>query len=315
MNSYTDIDGVPVAGDRSLLTGLLRDEYGFTGTVVSDYFAVPFLETLHHVAADLGAAARIALVAGIDVELPTVHAYGDALVGKLESGEVDMALLERSVRRVLVQKCELGLLDPDWSPEPPIMRTGAGILDEPRHRALARRLAERSIVLLSNDGCLPLRPGQKVAVVGPLSAQPSAMLGCYSFPMHVGARHPGLPVGVSVPTLVEALRDDPAGYAIAHAQGCTVLGGGPGLVADAARAAADSDVCVAVLGDQAGLFGAGTSGEGCDAADLRLPGAKRSCWMPYWQRVRPLSLSCWSGGPMTSRAKPTALPRRYTPRS
>ena len=96
MNSYTDIDGVPVAGDRSLLTGLLRDEYGFTGTVVSDYFAVPFLETLHHVAADLGAAARIALVAGIDVELPTVHAYGDALVGQLESGEVDMALLERS---------------------------------------------------------------------------------------------------------------------------------------------------------------------------------------------------------------------------
>jgi beta-xylosidase len=76
MHSYTEIDGVPAASDEALLTDLLRDTWGFTGTVVSDYFGVGFLQTAHGVAADEADAARLALTAGVDVELPTVHAYG-----------------------------------------------------------------------------------------------------------------------------------------------------------------------------------------------------------------------------------------------
>ena len=91
MNSYTDIDGVPVAADKTLLTGLLRDSWGFTGTVVSDYYAIGFLESLHHVAPNLGGAAALALEAGVDVELPNVNAYGDVLVNLVESGEVERA--------------------------------------------------------------------------------------------------------------------------------------------------------------------------------------------------------------------------------
>jgi beta-xylosidase len=272
MNSYTDIDGLPVAADKALLTGLLRDSYGFSGTVVSDYFAVPFLQTLHGVAPDLGTAAGVALAAGIDVELPNVLAYGDELLGLLGSGAVDPALVDRAVRRVLSQKCELGLLDPDWSPEPPLLQLPPGPLDEPPHRGTARKLAEHAIVLVANDGVLPLRTGLRVAVVGPLASEPGAMLGCYSFPMHVGARYPELPLGVDVPTVLEALRQDPAGYSISFAQGCPVLGGQPDDISAAARVAGAADVCIAVLGDRAGLFGRGTSGEGCDAADLRLPG-------------------------------------------
>ena len=98
------------------------------------------------------------------------------------------------------------------------------------------------------------------------------MLGCYSFPVHVGAHHPDIRMGIEVPTLLDALRSDPAGYAISYAQGCRVLGGDDAGIAAAAAAARDAEVCVAVLGDRSGLFGAGTSGEGCDAADLRLPG-------------------------------------------
>ena len=90
MSSYTDIDGVPVSADRALLTDLLRDDYGFAGTVVSDYFAVSFLQTLHHVAIDLGAAAGMALAAGIDVELPSVNAYGEDPVRALELGDVGL---------------------------------------------------------------------------------------------------------------------------------------------------------------------------------------------------------------------------------
>jgi beta-xylosidase len=269
MNSYTDLDGVPVAADATLLTGLLRDGYGFTGTVVSDYFSVGFLHTLHGVAGSRTSAAHLALQAGIDVELPMVDCYGEPLLAGIESGVIDMALLDRAAARVLSQKCELGLLDPDWAAEP----DADGIdLDDTQSRALAGELARRSIVLLRNEGVLPLGAGQRVAVVGPRADDPGAMLGCYSFPRHVGVHYPDIALGIEIPTVLGALHADPAGYQISYALGCPVLGGTDAGIAAAARTAAEADVCVAVLGDQAGLFGAGTSGEGCDAASLRLPG-------------------------------------------
>ncbi len=271
MNSYTDNDGVPVAADESILTGLLRRDLGFDGTVVADYFAVSFLESLHKVAESPGRAAALALSAGIDVELPTVNCYGSPLLAAVEAGEVDVALVDRAVERVLRQKCELGLLDQDWDPTPPALTDDGIDLDSDDSRALARELAERSIVLLANDGALPLAPGARVALVGPQAAEASAMMGCYSFPMHVGARHPDVPMGIDVPTLLDALRRDGT-VELAYAQGCPVLDGDDDGIAEAVAAAQDADVCVVALGDLAGLFGRGTSGEGCDVADLRLPG-------------------------------------------
>jgi beta-xylosidase len=264
MNSYTDLDGVPVAADAALLTDLLRDGYGFTGTVVSDYFSVGFLHTLHGVAGTRTSAAHLALQAGIDVELPMVDCYGEPLLAGLESGVIDLALLDRAVARVLSQKCELGLLDPDWPAEPDASCTDID-LDDAQSRALAAQLARRSIVLLRNEGALPL-------AAGPRADDPGAMLGCYSFPRHVGVHYPDIALGIEIRTVLGALRADPAGYTISYALGCPVLGGTDADIAAAARTAAAADVCVAVLGDQAGLFGVGTSGEGCDAADLRLPG-------------------------------------------
>ena len=272
MNSYTDIDGVPVAADKGLLTGVLREECAFEGTVVSDYFAVAFLHTLHHVAGDIGQAAAIALEAGIDVELPSVNAFGEPLMGLLEQGGVSPELVERSTRNVLMQKCRLGLLDPDWSPEPTALGSGTRQLDEPECRRLARELAGRSVVLLANNGVLPLKKGSRLSVVGPLAAEPRAMLGCYSFPMHVGAHFPGFPLGIEIRSVIESLAEDVSGYDVSFSEGCAVVGGSTGGIGEAARTAAASDVCIAVLGDRAGLFGRGTSGEGCDATDLRLPG-------------------------------------------
>ncbi|GGL20332.1 beta-glucosidase [Sphaerisporangium melleum] len=273
MNSYADIDGMPVAADRELLTGLLRDTYGFTGTVVADYFSVAFLQTLHNVAGSSADAARLALTAGIDVELPTVNCFGPPLVEAVERGEVDVALVDRALRRVLLQKCRLGLLDEDWTPEPPVLEeSGEIVLDDAPVRALAGELARRSVVLLRNTGTLPLAPGLRLAVVGPRAHTSHAMMGCYSFPLHVGVHHPEVGVGIEVPTLLDALRGDPAGYDLRYEEGVPVLGGDDAGIAAAVAAAAEADVCVAVLGDEAGLFGRGTSGEGCDATDLRLPG-------------------------------------------
>ncbi|MFD3355906.1 glycoside hydrolase family 3 N-terminal domain-containing protein [Streptomyces fradiae] len=241
MNSYTDVDGVPSAADERLLTELLRDELGFGGVVVADYYAVSFLETRHGVAGSRGAAGALALAAGIDVELPTARCYGEPLTALVRSGAVPEALVDRAAERVLLQKAELGLLDPDWEPVKPEPVD----LDPPENRALARLLAERSTVLLANDGILPLRPC-RVAVGGPYADDPQSFLGCYSFPNH--AAPPGDP-GLEIPTLGEAL----------EAAGFTVTDDDP-------------DVHVLVLGDRAGLFGRGTSGEGCDAETLDLPG-------------------------------------------
>ncbi|MFE0032692.1 beta-xylosidase/alpha-l-arabinosidase [[Kitasatospora] papulosa] len=280
MHSYAEIDGVPVAADPALLTGLLRDTWGFTGTVVADYFGVGFLETLHRVAENRGDAARLALTAGVDVELPTVRSYGDELVAAVRAGLVAEELVDRALRRVLLQKCELGLLDPDRETLPaaldgvdPERARGTVDLDPPRNRALARLLAERSCVLLSNPGgALPLAGTGRIAVVGPRADDPLAMLGCYSFPSHVGVQDPDAPMGIVVPTVLEALREEFPGVDVGHAQGCEVDGTDASGIEDAAALAAGADVCVAVLGDRAGLFGRGTSGEGCDAADLALPG-------------------------------------------
>src|SRR5690349_6700612 len=164
MHSYAELDGVPSAADHTLLTTVLRDRWGFDGTVVADYFGIRFLQTLHGVAGSEGEAAGLALAAGVDVELPSVHCYGEPLRAALARGEVDEALVDRALRRVLTQKAELGLLDADWSPDadPDV------VLDDERSRDVALRLARESVVLLANPArALPLQPGARVAVVGP----------------------------------------------------------------------------------------------------------------------------------------------------
>ncbi|MFJ7331924.1 glycoside hydrolase family 3 N-terminal domain-containing protein [Streptomyces sp. NPDC101110] len=271
MAAYTETDGVPASADPGLLTHLLREEWGFTGTVVADYFGVGFLQSLHRVAATPAEAAHAALTAGIDVELPTVKCYGRPLLEAVRAGGIPEELVDRAARRVLIQKCELGLLDEDWAPEPP-----AGIdLDSTGNRMLARRMAEQSVVLLDNpDGLLPLPPDTRIAVVGPRAADALAMLGCYSFPSHVLTQHPGVPAGIEIPTVLDALRTELPDAKVTFAQGCDVTDPGTGGFEEAIARTAEADVCVAVLGDRAGLFGRGTSGEGCDATDLGLPGVQ-----------------------------------------
>ncbi len=277
MPSYTDIDGVPVSGDRELLTTLLRDELGFDGLVVSDYYAIAFLQTQHAVAATPAQAAAMALAAGLDVELPSVACYGSALVSAVQDGRVPMELVDRAAARVLRQKCDLGLLDEDWPGLDAAEDADGEVidLDPPGHRTLARRLAEESVVLLANAGAvLPLRPEANIAVVGPLADDPLAFFGCYSMPRHLGGRYPQAAEGPPAATVLAALRAELPGATISYAPGCAVRDADRSGFAHAAAHAREADVVVAVLGDEAGLFGRGTSGEGCDVADLRLPGVQ-----------------------------------------
>ncbi|MGX5695542.1 beta-xylosidase/alpha-l-arabinosidase [Agromyces soli] len=314
MNAYTDLDGVPTAADASLLTELLREAWGFDGTVVADYFSVAFLHTLHGVAGSLGEAAGAALAAGIDVELPTVHAFGAPLREAIADGRVDEALIDRALRRVLRQKAELGLLDPDWDPTPPALAgladdldavRGTIDLDPPENRALAAEIAERAIVLLHNDGALPLggrdhRPTpRRIAVIGPTADDPHAVLGCYAFPTHVGVHHPGAGDGIELPTLLDSLRAEFPDASIEHVPGTSIDGGETEGFAAARAAAEAAEVVVLALGDRAGLFGRGTSGEGCDAESLALPGAQGALLEAVLDAGTPVVVTLLAGRPYT----------------
>ena len=293
MNSYSDVDGLPAAADPWLLTEVLRDQWGFTGTVVSDYWAVPFLATTHHVAADSDDAGVQALTAGIDVELPDTLGFGRNLLGRVPEEVID-----RAVRRLLTQKAELGLLDAGWTPESSVTGAAEVELDSAGNRALARELAERSIVLLDAGSALPLdRGARRIAVVGPAAADPRTFMGCYAFPNHVLPRYPGMGLGVEVPTAVDALRAELPGADVVHEPGCAVTGADRSGFAAAVAAARDADVCVAMVGDLAGLFGHGTSGEGCDAEDLRLPGVQAELLEELLRSGTPVVVVVVSGRP------------------
>jgi beta-xylosidase len=131
------------------------------------------------------------------------------------------------------------------------------------------------VVLLANPaGMLPLRPAARVAVIGPLARDPLAFFGCYSMPRHLGSQHPEAADGIAVATVTDALRAELPAAEISAVPGCGIRSADRSGFAAAAALARAADVTVAVLGDQAGLFGRGTSGEGCDVPDLRLPGVQ-----------------------------------------
>ncbi|MEU1513611.1 glycoside hydrolase family 3 N-terminal domain-containing protein [Streptomyces sp. NPDC005811] len=297
MNSYAEIDGEAPAASRRLLTGVLREEWGFEGTVVSDYWSLPFLVDAHRVAADLADAGARALGAGLDVELPDQRGFGAALVGAVHAGTADEADVDRAVRRVLRQKLALGLLDADWDPEPPALRAGELDLDKPENRRLAHAVAEASAVLLANSGGLPLPSAGRIALIGPCADDVRTMFGCYSFPNHVLSDREDLGNGVEAVSLRAALAAELPGVDWRFAQGCPVREPDRSGIAGAVAEAAGADVAVVVVGDKAGMFGIGTSGEGCDVEDLRLPGVQEELVEAVLATGTPVVLVVGSGRP------------------
>ncbi|MGX9889405.1 glycoside hydrolase family 3 N-terminal domain-containing protein [Streptomyces sp. NPDC002276] len=297
MNSYAEIDGEAPAASRWLLTEVLRDAWGFEGTVVSDYWSLPFLVNDHRVAADLPEAGALALTAGLDVELPDQRGFGDALVHAVEQGLVGEELVDRAVRRVLRQKVELGLLDADWDPRPPALIAGELHLDKPRSRQLAHAVAQSSAVLLSNDGTLPLPSTGRIALIGPCADDVRTMFGCYSFPNHVLAERDDLGNGVEAVSLRHALAAELSSVDWRFEPGCPIREADRSGIAAAVEASAGADLTVLVVGDKAGMFGIGTSGEGCDVEDLRLPGVQEELVEAVLATGRPVVLVVSSGRP------------------
>jgi beta-glucosidase len=263
MSAYHEVDGLPCTGSPEILTALLRHDLGFEGVVVSDYWAVTHLETFHHVAAGPADAARQALAAGVDVELPALDRFRHLS---------DEAGIDRAVRRVLAQKFALGLF------EHPYVDPAAAALsfDTPADRVLARRAAAASLVLLTNDGTLPIAGARTVAVVGPAADDRRLLLGDYHYPAHVEGVL-GAPLDyVDMVTPLDGLRAAMPHAVVEHVAGVPLAGDVDLAELERAVAAArESDVAVVFVGGLSGVTLAATSGELRDVAHLELPPAQR----------------------------------------
>jgi beta-glucosidase len=231
----------------------------------------------------------------------------------VRAGRVREAEVDAAVARVLTSKFELGLFE-----RPYVDPDGAAVaVDTPEHRRLAREIARKSLVLLRNDGVLPLSSPGRTAVIGPNAGEARNLFGDYTYPAHVealeevvrsgknvfsmplDARHRPDDVAVDAPTVAEALAAR-LGPGVRHARGCGVTGDDRAGFAEAVELAASSDVVVMVMGDKAGLTDDCTSGESRDAASLDLPGVQEGLVRAVVATGTPVVLVLVAGRPMGS---------------
>lgn len=249
MPSYNEIDGIPSHANSWLLQRVLREEWGFRGFTVSDYFAISELAELHHVAASKADAAKLALEAGVDIELPDIDAYA-TLTDQVRMGRISMATLDKAVSRILRAKFLTGLFDDPYA-DPALAEK---VTNSPEHRKLALRSAQEAMILLKNQGgLLPLDPSKikTMAVIGPNANK--VLLGEYS-------DDPGYFV-----TVLDGVKGRlGAGVRVLHAEGCRITepGGGWGVdvvtpskpaedrqrIHEAVETAKQADVVLLVLG-------------------------------------------------------------------
>jgi beta-glucosidase len=308
MHAYDDLDGMPCVASRDLLTETLRRRWGFDGVVVADYGGVEEIVTSHAMTEDLAEAAVMALEAGVDVELPTTKCYGAPLAEAVRSGRVEMATLDRAVTRVLRAKLQLGLF------EKPYVDPAAAELPLAADRDLARRIAAASIVLLANDGTLPLRPDLRtIAVIGPNADSVRNLQGDYAHQAHMeallqmGGFGAPLPEGFAATdelaghgTILTALRArlSPA-TEVRYAQGCGILDGDEEGIRAAAAAARGADVALVVAGERSGLTRECTCGEGRDRMSIDLPGRQGELVAAVAATGTPVVLVVVAGRPLS----------------
>ncbi len=229
MTSYNTIDGIPSTCNEELLTGVLHDRWNFQGFVVSDLESIDGIYTSHHVAKDRQEAGEMALKAGVDVDLGA-HCFA-LLKESVESGRLDVAFVDRAVKRVLIRKFEAGLFDNPYLPE-----DSAHDVRSAAHVEVAAQAAREGVTLLKNNGVLPLRAGTRIALIGPNADNQYNQLGDYTAPQ----------APENVVTMLEGLQK--AGAAVTYVKGCAIRDTKNSNIPAAVQAARRADVTVVVVG-------------------------------------------------------------------
>jgi beta-glucosidase len=312
MNSYSEIDGLPCCASKKLFKDILRTSWEFDGIVVSDYSAINMLYEYHKTARTKQEAANQALLAGIDVELPSTDCYGEPLKKALEDGIISMEELDAVVKWVLQMKFRLGIF------EHPYVESDKAMLafETEDQRKLSYTLATESIVLLKNDNLLPLSPDIKsLAVIGPNANNWRNMIGDYAYPCHIETleemRDKDNPFGMPIPddigdisdalnvvTILEAIKTHVSSQTeVLFAQGCDVIGNSKEGLAEAIEVAKKADVAVLVVGDKSGLTEGCTTGEARDMAGLQLPGVQEKLIQAVYETGTPTVVILVSGRP------------------
>lgn len=300
MTSFNDIDGIPASGNKWLLTDLLRERWGFEGFVVSDYTSVN--EMIAHGLGDLQAVSALALKAGLDMDM-VGEGFLTTLKKSLEEGKVTEEDITQACRRVLEAKYRAGLFDDPYR-YLDSDRPKKDILTE-QNRALARKLATRSFVLLKNhDQILPLKKDAKIALLGPLADSRNNMLGTWA-----PTGNPDLAV-----TILEGFKNVAPEATILHAKGANISDDpefakkinvfGPRILIDerspeamlqeAIEAAEASDVVVAVVGEATEM-----SGEAASRTDISIPESQKKLIRALVGTGKPVALVLMSGRPLT----------------
>jgi len=283
MSSFNTINGVPASANPFTLTQVLRKEWHFDGFVVSDYESVKEL-LAHGAALDEADAARQALMAGIDMEMVS-RLFGNHLPRLVEQGLVPRGVVDEAVRRVLRIKFRLGLFERPYADE----NREAHVVGTREHRAAAREIAGRSMVLLKNDhGVLPLKPQlQSIAVLGPLADDRDAPLSHWRGDGRVE----------DVVTLLAGIQARVAGrppMTVVHARGCEIEGGSTDGFAEAIRLARQSEVAIVAVGEASAM-----SGEAASRSSLDLPGHQLDLVKAVHATGTPIIVVLFNGRPLT----------------
>ena len=303
MSSYNEVDGIPSSANKYVFTDLLRNNWGFKGFVVSDLFAINGL-IQHNVATDLKQAAYKAITAGIDDDLGGSDYYG-TIVDLVKSKALPVSVLDQAVRRIVALKFEMGLFDHPFVDE----KTTITANEWKEHRALARKVADESIVLLKNENkTLPIRKDIKsIAVIGPNANNAYNMLGDYTAPQADGA----------VVTVLDGIKNHVSSQTkVNYAKGCGIRDSSEKGFEEAIRIAKESDVIVMVLGGSSARdfkqeyekTGAAKvsneevsdmeSGEGYDRATLNLMGKQEKLLQEIYKLGKPVVLVLIKGRPL-----------------
>ena len=293
MTSFNDVNGLPATGNRWLMTEVLRNQWGFDGFVVSDYNAVG--EMVRHGIGDRKAVSEMALNAGVDADMMT-EGFINELKTSVEEGHVKLSTVDQACRRVLEAKAKLGLFEDPYR----FLRCEEKRVYTEENRAVARKIAAESFVLLKNDGILPLAQGRKVALVGPLA--------------DAGAQYTGSWQGAAYDdckSLVTAMKE--AGCQVAFAKGCNMLEDAEleqaacrtrkyvrdprseeQMIREAVSVARNSDVVLAAVGEPAWM-----TGEASSRTSLDIPQPQKRLLEALAATGRPVVLLLFSGRPMT----------------
>ena len=292
MPAYHDIDNEPCHASHYLLTAVLRERWGFDGLIVADYGGIDLLASHHAIAADRAESIALALNAGLDIELPD-DLCAQSIRDAVERGLLTERKIDEIVGRILSVKFQLGLFEQPYT-DPAKIR-----LQQESTKAVAYQVALESVVMTENQGILPLAPETSVAVIGPTADDQLALLGGYSFPVHLILSSLEEKSKVAK-TIREAIEE--RFQTTSYAKGCDILtersAGAPvfpgdvdlalsqtqespvsmdrSQISQAVAEAKQAQVAVVCVGDLAGLFQTGTVGEGSDAATLDLPGVQQA---------------------------------------